>query len=71
MQLRLIFRVHRKRKSSGIATARAVFISAGVSAETAADGMFAVEGWDDAGFPDVGEPTEAGDIAATVWMDAS
>ncbi|MCV3243472.1 hypothetical protein [Mesorhizobium sp. ZC-5] len=36
----------------GLAAARAVFDKAGISAERAAEARFAVEGWDDAGFPD-------------------
>ena len=35
----------------GLAAARAVFEEAGVTAERAAEASFAVEGWDEAGFP--------------------
>ena len=58
-------------KKRGVEAAKAVFASAGVSAEQAADGVFALEGWDDAGFPDTGEPTQDEDDAAAVWMDAN
>jgi hypothetical protein len=55
----------------GIEAAEQVFASAGISAEQAADGMFALEGWDDASFPDDGKPTEDDDNAAAVWMAAN
>lgn len=55
----------------GIEAAEKVFAIAGISAEQAADGMFALEGWDDASFPDDGEPTEDEDNAAAVWMEAN
>ena len=55
----------------GIEAAEKVFASAGISAEQAAGGMFALEGWDDASFPEDGEPTEDDDNAAAVWMDAN
>lgn len=55
----------------GIAAAEAVFADAGISAEEAADGMFALEAWDDQSFPEDDEPTEADDRAAAVWMDAN
>ncbi|MER9437152.1 hypothetical protein [Mesorhizobium sp. M7A.F.Ca.US.010.02.1.1] len=55
----------------GIEAARAVFAAAGISAEQAADGMFALEGWDDANFQDDEAPTEDEDAAASIWMDAN
>lgn len=55
----------------GIAAAEAVFAAAGISAEEAANGMFALEGWDDQSFPEDEEPTEDDDRAAAVWMDAN
>jgi len=55
----------------GIEAAKAAFASAGISAEQAADGMSALEGWDDASFADEEEPTEEEDNAASVWMDAN
>lgn len=55
----------------GIEAAEKVFAIAGVSAEQAADGMFALEGWDDASFPDDGKPTEDENDAAAVWMEAN
>jgi hypothetical protein len=58
-------------KQRGIEAAEKVFAAAGISAEQAADGMFALEGWDDASFPGDGEPTEDENNAATVWMDAN
>ncbi|MER8783331.1 hypothetical protein NKH60_19140 [Mesorhizobium sp. M1006] len=72
MQLRLnILGASEEEKQHGIEAASVVFVSAGVSAEQAADGMVALEGWDDAAFPDAGEPTEDEDDAAAVWMNAT
>ncbi|MER9332892.1 hypothetical protein NKJ06_02565 [Mesorhizobium sp. M0293] len=55
----------------GIAAAQAVLDRAGITAIEAAEGLFALEGWDDASFPDEGEPTEEEDEAASAWMEAS
>ncbi|TPK61149.1 hypothetical protein FJ930_27860 [Mesorhizobium sp. B2-4-15] len=55
----------------GIAAAEAVFARAGISAEAAADGMFALEGWDIQGFPDDEQMSEEEDEAASVWMEAN
>ena len=54
----------------GIAAAEAVFAKEGVSAEEAAYGTFALEGWDIKGFPEDDEPSEAEDIGASVWLAA-
>jgi hypothetical protein len=58
-------------KQRGIAAARAVIESSGVTAEEAAEGSFAVEGWDDMGFPPDKEPSEDEYAAADVWWAAS
>ncbi|AZO00575.1 hypothetical protein EJ066_27560 [Mesorhizobium sp. M9A.F.Ca.ET.002.03.1.2] len=72
MELRLNVRgASDEEKQRGIEAAKAVFAAAGISAEQAADGMFALEGWDDASCPEDGEPLEEEDNAATVWMDAN
>jgi len=55
----------------GIEAAEKVFAIAGISAEQAAGGMFALEGWDDASFADGREPTEDEDNVAAVWMEAN
>ncbi|TPN50219.1 hypothetical protein FJ976_16075 [Mesorhizobium sp. B1-1-9] len=55
----------------GIEAAEAVFATAGISAEQAADGMFALEGWDDASFAPDEEPAAEEDGAAGVWMEAN
>jgi hypothetical protein len=55
----------------GIDAAKAVFAEAGMTAEQAADGMFALECWDDASFADDEAPTEGESAAASVWMDAN
>ena len=55
----------------GIEAAKSVFAAAGISAEQAADGMFALEGWDDSSFPDDEAPTEDEDAASAIWMDAN
>jgi hypothetical protein len=55
----------------GVEAAKVVFAAAGISAEQAADGMDALEGWDDASFPDDEAPTEDEDAAASIWMDAN
>jgi hypothetical protein len=56
----------------GIDAAWAVFTKHDMDPITAADGMFALEGWDDAGFPDDGDAsmTEEEGHAADVWMEA-
>lgn len=54
----------------GIAAAEAVFERTGISAIDAADGMFALEGWDIKGFPEGEEPSEEEDRAASVWFEA-
>ncbi|MBZ9756918.1 hypothetical protein LB524_16630 [Mesorhizobium sp. ESP6-5] len=58
-------------KQRGIDAASAVFAAAGISPEQGADGMFALEGWDDANFHDDLEPDEDEDEAASVWMQAN
>ncbi|UCI10755.1 hypothetical protein [Mesorhizobium sp. B1-1-8] len=58
-------------KQRGLEAARAVLDRAGIAAEEAADGAFAVEGWDDMGFPPDQEPTEAVYVAAEAWWAAS
>ncbi|ESX10461.1 hypothetical protein NKH34_13395 [Mesorhizobium sp. M1148] len=58
-------------KQRGIEAAKAVFAAAGISPEQAADGMFALEGWDDASFSADEEPNDDDDNAASVWMDAN
>lgn len=45
-------------KQRGICAARAVLDQAGIAAEDAAEGSFAVEGWDDMGFPSDQEPSD-------------
>ncbi|MBZ9991204.1 hypothetical protein LB572_29355 [Mesorhizobium sp. BH1-1-5] len=55
----------------GISAAEAVFAEAGITAEEAADGMFALEGWDGQSFSEDAEPTEDDDAAAAVWMKAN
>ncbi|RWP51366.1 hypothetical protein [Mesorhizobium sp.] len=55
----------------GIEAAKAVLARAGMTGEEAASGAFAVEGWDDTGFPEDGEPTEAEYKAADVWHEAN
>ncbi|TPL79722.1 hypothetical protein FJ941_19365 [Mesorhizobium sp. B2-3-13] len=55
----------------GISAADAVFVATGISAERPADGMFALEGWYDASFPERSEPTADEDRAASFWMDAN
>lgn len=58
-------------KQRGIEAAKAVLARAGMTAEEAASGAFAVEGWDDIGFPEDGEPSEAEYKAADVWYEAN
>lgn len=55
----------------GIEAAKAVLDRAEMSAERAADGAFAVEGWDEMGFPADQEPSEAECAAADVWYEAN
>lgn len=65
MELRLdIEGASREEQQRGITAAEAVIAAAGISAEEAADGMFALEGWDDAGFSDDAEPSKDEDDAA-------
>ena len=55
----------------GLAAARAVFEEAGISAERAAEASFAIEGWDEAGFPDDDSYPDDEDFAfAHVWGEA-
>ncbi|TPK10445.1 hypothetical protein [Mesorhizobium sp. B2-5-7] len=58
-------------KQRGIEAAKNVFAVAGLAPEQAADGMFALEGCDDASFQEEMEPDEDQDPAASVWMDAN
>ncbi|TPJ30148.1 MULTISPECIES: hypothetical protein [unclassified Mesorhizobium] len=58
-------------KQRGLAAARAVIKQSGLTAEKAAEGSFAVEGWDDMGFPPDQEPSEDEYAAADVWWAAS
>ncbi|MBZ9884817.1 hypothetical protein LB535_20940 [Mesorhizobium sp. CA10] len=58
-------------KQRGIAAATAVLDRAGMTAEDAASGSFAVERWDDMGFPPDQEPSEDEYAAAEVWWEAS
>ncbi|RUT98892.1 hypothetical protein [Mesorhizobium sp. M7A.T.Ca.TU.009.02.1.1] len=55
----------------GIAAANEVLDRAGISALEAADGMFAIEGWDDASFADESLPTGEENEAASAWIEAS
>lgn len=55
----------------GVEAARAVLDRAGMTAEQAADGAFALEGWDEMGFPSDQEPSEAEYAAADVWYEAN
>ncbi|MCV3210021.1 hypothetical protein OHD62_19455 [Mesorhizobium sp. YC-39] len=58
-------------KQRGIDAAKAVLDRAGIAAEDAASGAFAVEGWDDMGFPEDEEPSETEYKAADVWYEAN
>ncbi|TPO05156.1 hypothetical protein [Mesorhizobium sp. B1-1-5] len=58
-------------KQRGLTAARAVIEQSGLTAEKAAEGSFAVEGWDDMGFPPDQEPSEDECAAADVWWAAS
>lgn len=58
-------------KQRSIAAAWAVIERSGLTAEEAAEGSFAVEGWDDMGFPPHQEPSEDEYAAADVWWAAS
>lgn len=58
-------------KQRGLAAAREVIERSGLTAEEAAEGSFAVEGWDDMGFPPDQEPSEDEYVAADVWWAAS
>lgn len=58
-------------KQRGIDAATAVLQEAGITAEDAADGSSAVEGWDDMGFPPDQEPSEDEYAAAEAWWAAS
>jgi hypothetical protein len=58
-------------KQRGVAAATAVLDRAGMTAEDAASGSFAVERWDDMGFPPDQEPSEDEYAAAEVWWAAS
>ncbi|CDX45335.1 hypothetical protein MPLSOD_90079 [Mesorhizobium sp. SOD10] len=61
----------REEKQRGIAAATAVLDRAGMTADDAASGSFAVERWDDMGFPPDQEPSEDEYAAAEVWWAAS
>ena len=54
----------------GVAAAQAVFAAAGTTPAKAARGLFSRDSWDDQGFPQEAEPTEAEFQAAAVWEDA-
>ncbi|TIR15291.1 MAG: hypothetical protein E5X34_29805 [Mesorhizobium sp.] len=58
-------------KQRGIDAAREVIKRSGLTPEEAAEGSFAVEGWDDMGFPPDQEPSEREYAAAEVWWAAS
>ncbi|TPI64268.1 hypothetical protein FJ420_17115 [Mesorhizobium sp. B3-1-3] len=58
-------------KQRGLAAARAVIEQSGLTAEEAAEGSFAVEGWDEMGFPPDQEPSEDEYAAAEIWWAAS
>jgi hypothetical protein len=57
----------------GVEAAWAVFKKHGMNPITAADGMFALEAWDDAGFQPEGNDamTDEEGHAADVWMEAT
>ncbi|RWE77598.1 hypothetical protein [Mesorhizobium sp.] len=55
----------------GIKAAQAVFDDAGITAEEAAHGMFALEGWDIKGFPEGEKPSEQEQKAADAWLEAN
>jgi len=55
----------------GILAAQAVFDETGITAEDAASGMFALEGWDIKGFPEGEEPSEQEQKAADAWLEAN
>ncbi|RWI62913.1 hypothetical protein [Mesorhizobium sp.] len=57
-------------KKRGVEAAKAVIDRAGITAEEAAGGFFAMEAWDDMGFPEDEEPSEAEYAAADVWGEA-
>ena len=54
----------------GLAAAWAVFNKAGITPEQAADAVFSVEGWDDAGFPDDDSPSDFDFKYCNVWREA-
>ena len=58
-------------KQRGLAAARAVLERIGIDAQEAAEGSYAVEGWDDMGFPPDQEPSEEEYVAAEAWWAAS
>ncbi|TJV21109.1 MAG: hypothetical protein E5Y04_28830 [Mesorhizobium sp.] len=55
----------------GLEAAKTVLDRAGVTAEQAAGGAFAVEDWDEMGFPADQEPSEMEYAAADVWYEAN
>lgn len=57
----------------GLEAAKKVFDKAGVDPLTASAGMFALEGWDIAGFPEEGEHALSAEdqAAADVWLEAN
>ncbi|MFI0847173.1 hypothetical protein [Mesorhizobium sp. IMUNJ 23232] len=55
----------------GVEAALEVFVREGISPEQAADGQWAVESWDDAGFPDDEAPSEELEHGCSVWNEAS
>lgn len=58
--------------AEGIAAAKAVFDASGVAPQTAAEGFFALQAWDDASFPEDGEDALTDDDSrlADIWLDA-
>ncbi|MER9236907.1 hypothetical protein NKI56_33790 [Mesorhizobium sp. M0622] len=48
----------REEISRGVLAAEAVLERAGITAEEAAEGMFALEGWDISGFPEDGQAAD-------------
>jgi hypothetical protein len=58
-------------KQRGLEAAQAVLDREGMTADEAASGSFAVEGWDEMGFPPGRKPSEEEYAAAEVWWAAS
>lgn len=71
MPLRLVIEnASPEEMARGIAAAEAVFKTSDVDPWDAANGMFAVEGWDIKGFPEDAEPSDDEKAAAAVWTRA-